>query len=77
MHTGFWLRRYGITLAVAFTVITGVTWMKGHALEVAARHGLQWAILSAACFVGGQVHAARRGRTCALCRVPEAGNPRA
>lgn len=67
MRLGPWIQRYGVAFGVAFLVITGGQWLKGHSLQAAAHHGLTWALLSAACYVGGQLYWARQGKACALC----------
>jgi hypothetical protein len=76
MRTRFWIQRFILAFAGAFLIITGVEWLKGHAFEAAARHGLRWAVITAACYVGGQLYWARQGRACALCVAPAPAKPR-
>ncbi|TBR40563.1 hypothetical protein EYV96_10540 [Dyella terrae] len=72
MGWAFWVRRFmGVGLGT-LVILTLAQCIKGHDLAESLMHGVIWAPITAAVFVGGRIYQSRRGMHCAICRdTPE------
>ncbi len=75
MGTAFWIKRYLVVLAVAFTIIVGGQLLQQRTLEHALFEGALWGPLAAAIFVAVRIVRSRQGEACAICNdLPPARN---
>lgn len=72
----FWIRRFLLVFAIAFSVIMGAHLLRGHELSVSLSESFLWAMISANIFTATRIRQSRQGRHCALCRdTPEMQQP--
>jgi len=66
MGTTFWIRRYVLTLVLAFVVFAGAHLLRGRSIESSIVEGLIWAVIFASIFVGTRMYRSRKGEPCAI-----------
>ncbi|KAB7769841.1 hypothetical protein [Xanthomonas maliensis] len=72
MSTAFWIRRFLVVLALAFTIICVAQLLKGRGLEYSLTQATIWGPLSSLVFTVARYFQARRGHHCAICQdTPE------
>ena len=72
MGTAFWIRRFFVALAIAFTVIAASHLVRGRGVDYAVAQAAIWSAISALVFTVGRYFQARRGQHCAICKdTPE------
>lgn len=72
MGTAFWIKRFLVVLAGAFTIISVAQALRGHSLEYSVTQGAIWGVIGTAIFTVARFRQARKGQHCALCRdTPE------
>lgn len=75
MGSAFWVRRYLVVFAIAFTVIGASHLARGRSVDHAIGEALLWALISATVFTAGRLVQSRRGQHCSVCRdTPELSN---
>ncbi|GHA80466.1 hypothetical protein [Cognatilysobacter bugurensis] len=77
MGTAFWIRRFALVFAGAFTLIAASHLVRGRDIEHALGEAALWAAVTAAVFTAPRIVQSRRGQHCAVCRdTPELQDPR-
>jgi hypothetical protein len=67
MGTTFWIRRYVLTLVLAFVVFAGAHLLRGRPFESSVVEALIWSVIFASIFVGTRMYQSRKGVHCAIC----------
>lgn len=72
MGPAFWIRRFLLVFALAFTLIALSHLLRARGLDYALSQALIWGLISATVFTGTRLYRSRRGQHCALCKdTPE------
>ena len=72
MGPRFWIRRFLVVFAGAFTIICGVQFLKHRDFHYAVTQGLIWGGITATVFAVARIYQSRRGEHCAICKdTPE------
>lgn len=69
----FWIRRFVVVAVLAFALLSGVQWLKGHHLDQALWHGGLWGLITATVFTGVAYYRYRKNRQCPVVQQMIAG----
>jgi hypothetical protein len=61
MEKMLWIRRYVLTLVLAFVVFSGAHLLRGRPFESSIVEGLIWSVIFASIFVGLRTYQSRKG----------------
>jgi hypothetical protein len=66
MEKTLWIRRYVLTLVLAFVVFSGAHLLRGRPFESSVVEGLIWSVIFASIFVGLRTYQSRKGAHSAI-----------